>query len=52
MIPAGHMLMLSPYWSHRNSDYFPDAESFKPVSINEDINICYYMNIIGPLDIM
>lgn len=29
-IPAGHMLMLSPYWSHRNSDYFPDAENFKP----------------------
>ena len=30
-IPAGHYLMLSPYWSHRDRDKFPDPESFKPV---------------------
>ncbi|XP_060113690.1 24-hydroxycholesterol 7-alpha-hydroxylase [Heteronotia binoei] len=30
VIPAGDMLMLSPYWSHRNPKYFPEPESFKP----------------------
>lgn len=29
-IPAGHMLMLSPYWSHRNPKYFPQPELFAP----------------------
>ncbi|XP_031460793.1 24-hydroxycholesterol 7-alpha-hydroxylase isoform X1 [Phasianus colchicus] len=29
-IPAGDMLMLSPYWLHRNPKYFPDPEMFKP----------------------
>ncbi|XP_027519233.1 24-hydroxycholesterol 7-alpha-hydroxylase isoform X2 [Corapipo altera] len=29
-IPAGDMLMLSPYWLHRNPKYFPDPETFKP----------------------
>uniref|UniRef100_A0A8B9MA77 Cytochrome P450 family 39 subfamily A member 1 n=1 Tax=Accipiter nisus TaxID=211598 RepID=A0A8B9MA77_9AVES len=31
-IPAGDMLMLSPYWLHRNPKYFPDPDVFKPVS--------------------
>ncbi|KAL8173161.1 UNVERIFIED_CONTAM: hypothetical protein K2H54_041418 [Gekko kuhli] len=30
VIPAGDILMLSPYWSHRNPKYFPEPESFKP----------------------
>ncbi|XP_006120737.1 24-hydroxycholesterol 7-alpha-hydroxylase-like isoform X1 [Pelodiscus sinensis] len=29
-IPAGDMLMVSPYWAHRNTKYFPDPETFKP----------------------
>ncbi|XP_052666002.1 24-hydroxycholesterol 7-alpha-hydroxylase isoform X2 [Harpia harpyja] len=29
-IPAGDMLMLSPYWLHRNPKYFPDPDVFKP----------------------
>ncbi|XP_069706914.1 24-hydroxycholesterol 7-alpha-hydroxylase isoform X1 [Phaenicophaeus curvirostris] len=29
-VPAGDMLMLSPYWFHRNPKYFPDPEVFKP----------------------
>ena len=27
-IPAGDMLMLSPYWTHRNDSVFSDANSF------------------------
>ncbi|XP_055041538.1 24-hydroxycholesterol 7-alpha-hydroxylase isoform X1 [Misgurnus anguillicaudatus] len=30
IIPPGDMLMLSPYWAHRNPKYFPDPEDFKP----------------------
>ncbi|KTF93879.1 hypothetical protein cypCar_00004684 [Cyprinus carpio] len=30
VIPPGDMLMLSPYWAHRNPKYFPDPEDFKP----------------------
>ncbi|NXY77809.1 CP39A hydroxylase, partial [Glareola pratincola] len=30
IVPAGDMLMLSPYWLHRNPKYFPDPEMFKP----------------------
>ena len=29
-IPAGDMLLLSPYWTHRNESVFPDANSFIP----------------------
>ncbi|KAM6280109.1 24-hydroxycholesterol 7-alpha-hydroxylase [Porphyrio hochstetteri] len=29
-VPAGDMLMLSPYWFHRNPKYFPDPEMYKP----------------------
>ncbi|XP_044531268.1 24-hydroxycholesterol 7-alpha-hydroxylase [Gracilinanus agilis] len=29
-IPAGDMLMLSPFWIHRNPKYFPEPELFKP----------------------
>ena len=29
-IPAGDMLMVSPYWAHRNQSAFPDADSFIP----------------------
>uniref|UniRef100_A0A8C2D5Y5 Cytochrome P450, family 39, subfamily A, polypeptide 1 n=1 Tax=Cyprinus carpio TaxID=7962 RepID=A0A8C2D5Y5_CYPCA len=30
IIPPGDLLMLSPYWAHRNPKYFPDPEDFKP----------------------
>ncbi len=30
-VQAGHLLMLSPYWSHRNPDKFPQPEKFQPV---------------------
>jgi hypothetical protein len=30
-IPEGDLLMLSPYWVHRNPKYFQDPDSFKPV---------------------
>ena len=30
-VPAGHYLMLSPYWSHRDNDKFPEPDAFKPV---------------------
>ena len=33
IIPKGDMVMLSPYWAHRNTKYFPDPETFNPVSI-------------------
>ncbi|CAC5409937.1 CYP39A1 [Mytilus coruscus] len=29
-IPEGDMLMLSPYWAHRNEKYFPDPLMYKP----------------------
>lgn len=29
-VPSGDMLMLSPFWLHRNPKYFPEPESFKP----------------------
>ncbi|XP_046568307.1 24-hydroxycholesterol 7-alpha-hydroxylase-like [Haliotis rubra] len=29
-VPAGDMLMLSPYWAHRNPRYFPQPEQFRP----------------------
>ena len=31
-MPAGHLLMLSPYWSHRDQRSFTDPHLFKPVS--------------------
>ncbi|KAM4694722.1 24-hydroxycholesterol 7-alpha-hydroxylase isoform 2-T2 [Discoglossus pictus] len=30
-IPPGDMLMLSPYWVHRDPKMFPEPETFKPV---------------------
>ncbi|XP_071113584.1 24-hydroxycholesterol 7-alpha-hydroxylase-like isoform X1 [Haliotis cracherodii] len=30
IVPAGDMLMLSPYWAHRNTRYFPQPEQFRP----------------------
>ncbi|EHB10898.1 24-hydroxycholesterol 7-alpha-hydroxylase [Heterocephalus glaber] len=29
-VPSGDLLMLSPFWLHRNPKYFPDPESFRP----------------------
>ncbi|XP_051008888.1 24-hydroxycholesterol 7-alpha-hydroxylase [Acomys russatus] len=29
-VPSGDLLMLSPFWLHRNPKHFPDPESFKP----------------------
>ncbi|XP_077977069.1 24-hydroxycholesterol 7-alpha-hydroxylase-like [Glandiceps talaboti] len=29
-VPAGDLLMLSPYWAHRNTTHFPDPEKFNP----------------------
>ncbi|XP_063094846.1 24-hydroxycholesterol 7-alpha-hydroxylase isoform X1 [Cavia porcellus] len=30
IVPSGDLLMLSPFWLHRNPKYFPEPESFKP----------------------
>ncbi|XP_042563157.1 24-hydroxycholesterol 7-alpha-hydroxylase-like [Clupea harengus] len=30
IIPPGDLLMVSPYWAHRNPKYFPAPEEFKP----------------------
>ncbi|XP_035630868.1 24-hydroxycholesterol 7-alpha-hydroxylase [Oncorhynchus keta] len=30
IIPPGDLLMVSPYWAHRNPHYFPEPEEFKP----------------------
>ncbi|XP_048840981.1 24-hydroxycholesterol 7-alpha-hydroxylase isoform X3 [Brienomyrus brachyistius] len=30
IIPPGDLLMLSPYWAHRNPQFFPDPEEFWP----------------------
>lgn len=30
-VPAGHYLMLSPFWAHRDRDRFPDPHTFNPV---------------------
>ncbi|XP_006120739.3 24-hydroxycholesterol 7-alpha-hydroxylase-like [Pelodiscus sinensis] len=30
IVPAGDLLMASPYWLHRNPKYFPEPEIFKP----------------------
>uniref|UniRef100_A0A8C5NXN5 Cytochrome P450, family 39, subfamily a, polypeptide 1 n=2 Tax=Jaculus jaculus TaxID=51337 RepID=A0A8C5NXN5_JACJA len=29
-VPSGDLLMLSPFWLHRNPKYFPEPDSFKP----------------------
>ncbi|EFB13338.1 hypothetical protein PANDA_007630, partial [Ailuropoda melanoleuca] len=29
-VPCGDLLMLSPFWLHRNPKYFPEPELFKP----------------------
>ncbi|KAG8511988.1 24-hydroxycholesterol 7-alpha-hydroxylase, partial [Galemys pyrenaicus] len=29
-VPSGDLLMLSPFWLHRNPKYFPEPESFNP----------------------
>lgn len=31
-VPAGHLMMLSPYWSHRDAEKFPDPENYNPVT--------------------
>ena len=54
-IPEGDMLMLSPYWMHRNPKLFPDPESFKPVSALSVIafslycypSMCLFYRIVG-----
>lgn len=30
VIPRGDMLMLSPFWAHRSSQYFPDPDTYNP----------------------
>ncbi|XP_042301376.1 24-hydroxycholesterol 7-alpha-hydroxylase isoform X2 [Sceloporus undulatus] len=30
VIPAGDLLVMSPYWCHRNPQYFPEPNVFKP----------------------
>ncbi|XP_006860669.1 PREDICTED: 24-hydroxycholesterol 7-alpha-hydroxylase-like [Chrysochloris asiatica] len=32
-VPAGDLLLLSPFWLHRNPKYFPEPESFKPLRL-------------------
>lgn len=30
IVPAGDLLVLSPFWLHRNPKYFPEPETFRP----------------------
>jgi 24-hydroxycholesterol 7alpha-hydroxylase len=30
VIPEGDLLLLSPYWAHRDVQFFPEPEAFKP----------------------
>ncbi|KAM5165073.1 24-hydroxycholesterol 7-alpha-hydroxylase [Mantella aurantiaca] len=35
-VPPGDLLMLSPYWIHRDPKYFPEPEEFKPERWTEE----------------
>jgi len=48
IIPPGDMLMLSPYWAHRNPKYFPDPEDFKPVSYFTFLNDLMPQDEVNP----
>ncbi|XP_078617889.1 24-hydroxycholesterol 7-alpha-hydroxylase-like [Branchiostoma floridae x Branchiostoma japonicum] len=30
IVPKGHLLMMSPYWAHRNPNFFPEPDKFLP----------------------
>lgn len=36
-IPAGDMLMISPYWAHQNEAIYPDARSYVPERWNQTV---------------
>ena len=39
VVPQGDMLMLSPFWAHRNPTYFPDPDTYNPVSKTNTVMI-------------
>ncbi|XP_034376990.1 24-hydroxycholesterol 7-alpha-hydroxylase isoform X2 [Arvicanthis niloticus] len=51
-VPSGDLLMLSPFWLHRNPKYFPEPESFKPerwkeANLDKHIFLDYFMAFGG-----
>ncbi|GAB1301083.1 24-hydroxycholesterol 7-alpha-hydroxylase [Apodemus speciosus] len=51
-VPSGDLLMLSPFWLHRNPKYFPEPESFKPerwreTHLDKYIFLDYFMGFGG-----
>ncbi|XP_029327439.1 24-hydroxycholesterol 7-alpha-hydroxylase isoform X3 [Mus caroli] len=51
-VPSGDLLMLSPFWLHRNPKYFPEPESFKPerwkeANLDKYIFLDYFMAFGG-----
>lgn len=47
MIPKGDMLMVSPFWSHRNPKYFPEPDNFNPVRFSHCFKIHVYVLVPG-----
>ena len=43
-IPEGDMLMISPYWAHRNPRFFPNPDEFSPVSIKFKFYLFTYIS--------
>lgn len=51
-IPSGDLLILSPFWLHRNPKYFPEPESFKPerwkeANLDKYVFLDYFMAFGG-----
>ena len=42
------MLMLSPFWAHRNPEYFEDPTTFNPVSFSYILGLVHNIEDVGP----
>ena len=42
------MLMLSPFWAHRNPEYFEDPTTFNPVSFSYILGLVCNIEDEGP----